>query len=233
MSIHRIVDGIGCLFDALAPRRCAGCGLPAPADVCEACVALSSTLPRPASRPTEWGAVHAALPFVPPVRQLIHHAKYRGRRGAAAVLGALVVERLWLTLLAGGSGPPAEVLLVPVPLGRRRRRARGYNQAALLAEALARPLARARPPGAELGTGHAVRLRETAPQVGRSGQDRRANVAGAFAWRGPPLHGRTVWVVDDVVTTGATVGALATVLQQAGASRIEGVAAAMVSADRA
>jgi ComF family protein len=172
-----------------------------------------------------WGAVHAALPFEPPVRSIVHHAKYRGRRSTAAVLGALVVERVWLPLIAGRGAPPADLLVVPVPLGTRRRRARGYNQAALLASALARQA------GAPMAADHhAVRLRETAPQVGRRGEERRANVAGAFAWRGPPLQGRAVWLVDDVVTTGATMGALATVMQQAGASRIDGVAAAMVSA---
>jgi len=217
-----------CVLDALAPRRCAGCGCPAPDDVCEACVELSLSLPQPPSRDAPWGAAHAALPFEPPVRSIVHHAKYRGRRGAAALLGSLVVERLWLTLLAGGSAPPPGLLVVPVPLGSRRRRARGYNQAALLARALARQA------GAPLAAeSEAVRLRETAPQVGRRGEERRANVAGAFAWRGPPLHGRPIWLVDDVVTTGATIGALATVMQQAGASRIEGVAAAMVSARRA
>src|SRR5207302_324859 len=113
--------------------------LPAAAEVCEACVELSLSLPQPASRPAAFGACHAALPFEPPVRSIVHHAKYRGRRGAAAVLGALVVERLWLTLTRGhGGAPPPRLLVVPVPLGRRRRRARGYNQAALLAAALAR-----------------------------------------------------------------------------------------------
>ncbi|HXA28380.1 MAG TPA: ComF family protein [Candidatus Angelobacter sp.] len=212
------------VLEALAPRRCAGCGLPAAGDVCEACVELSLTLAPPPSRALAFGACHAALPFEPPVRSIVHHAKYRGRRGAAAVLGALVVERLWPALTRGPShqAPPG-VVVVPVPLGPRRRRARGYNQAALLAAALARQA------GAPVAApGHALRLRDTAPQVGRRGEERRANVSGAFAWRGPPLHAATVWLVDDVVTTGATLAALATALQQAGASRIEGVAAAMV-----
>ncbi len=223
MSIHRVVEVARGVLDALAPRRCAGCALPAAGEVCEACVELTLSLRQPASRQLGFGDVHAALPFEPPVRQIVHHAKYRGRRGAAAVLGALVVERLWLTLTAAPR--PPRLLVVPVPLGPRRRRARGYNQAALLAAALARDAA-----VPVCSPEHAVRLRDTAPQVGRSAAGRAANVARAFAWRGPPLHGTAVWLVDDVVTTGATLAAAAMALQQAGASRIEGVAAAMVCA---
>jgi ComF family protein len=224
MSIHRIVDSGRAVLDALAPRRCAGCGSPAGEEVCEACVELSLALPPPATRPMPFGVCHAALPFEPPVRQIVHHAKYRGRRAGATALGALVVARLWGAL----APPPPELLVVPVPLGRLRRRSRGYNQAALLAGALARQAGAAIAPEA-----HAVRLRDTAPQVGHRGEERRANVAGAFAWRGPPLQGSAVWLVDDVVTTGATLAAAATALQQAGASRIEGVAAAMVCTRRA
>jgi ComF family protein len=209
------------LFDGLAPRRCAGCGLPAEGSVCEACVELCHLLPQPPSRPAAFGACHAALAFEPPVRSIVHHAKYRGERAAAALLGVLLTERLWSVLRR--TDPRADTLVVPVPLGRRRARARGYNQAALLAAALAR---QARLPVGD----HAVRLRETAPQVGLQGQARRANVDGAFAWHGPPLQGRPVWLVDDVLTTGATLAAAATALQQAGAGRIDGVAAAMVCA---
>jgi len=227
MSIHRVVGKVASALDALAPRRCAGCGLPAEGDVCEACVELALSLPQPPARTLAFGTCHAALPFEPPVRTIVHHAKYRGRRGAAAVLGALVVERIWAAL-THNRPHPAALLVVPVPLGHRRHRARGYNQATLLAAAIA---SQARAPIAP--PHHALRLRDTAAQVGRRGEDRRANLAGAFAWRGPPLQGTTVWLVDDVVTTGTTLAAVATALQQAGASRIEGVAAAMVHTHRA
>jgi ComF family protein len=192
--------------------------MPASGAVCEACVELCGILPQPPSRSTPYGACHAALPYGTPVSGMVHHAKYRGQRAAAAVLGALVVERLWASL----RNPPA-TLVVPVPLGARRRRARGYNQAALLAVALAR---QAGVPVSE----DLVRLRDTEAQVGRSGDDRRANLAGAFAWRGAALRGARVWLVDDVVTTGTTLAAAATSLQQGGAERIDGVAAAMVCA---
>jgi ComF family protein len=210
------------LLDALAPRRCAGCAMPGAAPVCQACVELCDLLAPPPPRATPYGACHAALPFEPPVRAIVHHAKYRGHRDAAALLGALVVDRLWLSLRTAvrSTGPP---VVVPVPLGRRRLRTRGYNQAALLAAALA---GQAGVPLSDL----AARTRETPPQVGRRGDQRRVALDGAFAWRGPWLAGRPVWLVDDVVTTGATLAAAATALQQAGAGRIDGVAAAMVGA---
>jgi predicted amidophosphoribosyltransferase len=134
-----------------------------------------------------------------------------------------------LTDLAAAPPPPTSPPLSPQPIldaqgvSKAFHISREPNQAALLAAALARQAGVA-------VTDRAVRLRDTPPQVGRSAVERRGALQGAFAWRGPSLRGRTVWLVDDVVTTGATLAALATAVQQAGAARIEGVAAAMVCA---
>jgi ComF family protein len=110
-------------------------------------------------------------------------------------------------------------LLVPVPLHRWRLMGRRYNQAALLTQALHRLT----------GTPHSpdvlVRTRRTQSQGGLSGGARRRNVAGAFAVRpgrgGARLHGARVVLVDDVLTTGATVNECARVLLLAGASRVD------------
>lgn len=112
--------------------------------------------------------------------------------------------------------------IVAVPLGSRRRRQRGYNQSALIAEAVAE--ARDVPVVEDL-----VRIRDTPPQSARDEVTRRDNVAGVFAWTGGDLCGAYVWLVDDVLTTGATVEAAAAVLAHAGASMIDVLVVAAVS----
>jgi predicted amidophosphoribosyltransferase len=117
---------------------------------------------------------------------------------------------------------PDGARLVAVPLHPRRRRQRGYDQAALLAAEL----------GRGLGTGPVpeglVRLRDTPPQVGLDRVRRRQNVVGAFAWRGAPLGGEPFVIVDDVTTTGATLEACALALRAAGAGPIVGLTVARV-----
>ena len=204
------------LVDTVAPRRCAGCDAPASDVLCELCVEIALALPPPPPRPTAYGACRAALPLASPARGAIHAAKYRGCRRAVHVLAAVAAERLAHGLLAGG--PPEAV--VAVPLGARRRRLRGFNQAEVAAAALC-DACRLAPPAPGLR-----RARETPAQVGLGVEARRRNLCDAFRWEGRPLAGGTVWVVDDVVTTGATLAAAARALQQAGAGRIEAVAIA-------
>jgi ComF family protein len=209
-------DGLARLIDTVAPRQCAGCRAPSPHILCEVCVEVALALPLPPPRAAAYGVCRAALPLVPPARGAIHAAKYRGCRRAIHVLAAVAAERLAPALLAGGR-PEA---VVPVPLGDRRRRLRGFNQAEVAAAALCAACRLAAPlPGLR-------RVRETPPQVGLGGGERRRNLGAAFRWEPAPLRGGTVWLVDDVVTTGATLLAAAAALQQAGAGRIEAVAVA-------
>jgi ComF family protein len=204
------------LLDTVAPRRCAGCDAPSPGILCEVCVEVAQALPLPAPRRALYGRCHAALPLAPPVRGVIHAAKYRGCRRAIHVLAAVAAERLAGGLLAGGV-PEA---VVAVPLGERRRRLRGYNQAEVAAASLC-AACRLPPPLPGLR-----RVRETPPQVGLGVAARRSNLESAFRWDGAPLQGGTVWLVDDVVTTGATLAAAAAAVTQGGAGRIEAVAVA-------
>ena len=211
-----VSEGLARLADTVAPRRCAGCGAPGAHVLCEVCVELALALPLPPPRAAAYGVCRAALPLAPPARGAIHAAKYRGRRRAIHVLAALAAERLAPELLA--TGPPEAV--VAVPLGARRRRLRGFNQAEVAAAGLCLAC-RLPPPRPGL-----CRVRETPAQVGLGEVERLRNLSGAFRWDGGRLGGGTVWLVDDVVTTGATFSAAAYALQQAGAGRIEAVAMA-------
>ncbi|MEO7333617.1 MAG: phosphoribosyltransferase family protein [Gemmatimonadota bacterium] len=104
---------------------------------------------------------------------------------------------------------------MPVPLAPKRLATRGYNQAERLAAALGRLT------GLEVVDAALARRRETPTQTALTPEGRRANMAGAFAGEG--VRGRTVVLVDDVLTTGATLGACAEALRVAGAARVDAV----------
>jgi competence protein ComFC len=106
-------------------------------------------------------------------------------------------------------------LILPVPLHRTRQRRRGYNQAQLLAEGLSRLTK------ISLGGKDCVRVRDTKPQTGLRGAERRKNVRGAFAVPRPErVKGASILLIDDVLTTGATLDSCATALRQAGAEQV-------------
>jgi ComF family protein len=108
-------------------------------------------------------------------------------------------------------------VIIPVPLAPIRQRERGYNQAALLARPLALAL------GLPYQASSIERTRETLSQVGLTLDERRRNVAGAFSACSSRVSSKAVLLVDDVLTTGATLDAAAAALRQAGASRIDAV----------
>jgi ComF family protein len=121
--------------------------------------------------------------------------------------------------------PDEPTILVPVPLHSSRERERGFNQAELLAQGLARGLARAREVGApQLEAGCLRRTRATAPQTGLSLRARQENVRGVFSVVRPErVRERVVVLVDDVMTTGATLSACALALKNAGAQGVLGL----------
>jgi ComF family protein len=145
-----------------------------------------------------------------PARKVVHGLKYRGIRALAGRMAAAV----------GPVAPDFDVAM-PVPLHGSRQRRRGFNQAELMLNELACPRAE----------GRLLRIRNTPHQVGLHHGERRSNVAGAFAYRGPSLTGLTVALVDDVVTTGATVNECARVLRDYGARHVIAVAYARASYD--
>jgi ComF family protein len=150
------------------------------------------------------------------LRTIIHNFKYENDTPLAKPLAGLLAERLARQM---STGPDEEAAaLVPVPLHPTRRRARGYNQA----ELLARELSRSTGLSIDLSL---VRIRETSSQVGLTMREREANVAGAFEWQRDDAP-RTVILVDDVCTTGATLAECAAVLKLKGARSVYAVTAA-------
>jgi ComF family protein len=144
------------------------------------------------------------------VRDAIHAFKFGGRRALAGPLGDLLAE-------SGGRIPPGPSidLVIAVPLHPSRERQRGFNQATLLARRLGRRW--------ELPVAHDVIRRATAttPQTELDAEARRENVRNAFVLRRPAaVAGRHVLLVDDIMTTGATVGECAACLRRAGAASV-------------
>ena len=146
-----------------------------------------------------------------PLRAIVHALKYDGRRSLARPLAGLLTQH-------GGSLLAGADLVVPVPLHRSRKRARGFNQAAEIARHL--PVARANV---------LKRVRPTASQTDLPAAQRHANVRNAFALRRHAnVAGLTLVLVDDVSTTGATLESCARVLREAGAREVRALTAARV-----
>lgn len=153
------------------------------------------------------------------LRQLILQLKFRRRERLGKRLGAFLVCP-WKKLDILNEGPPP--LIMPVPLFRSRERERGFNQALILAKGLRQELLKLEGrKRIRISAGVLIRTRATKPQTGLKFQARTENVRGAFAVVRPELFkGRNVVLVDDVMTTGATLSACASALKKAKAGKV-------------
>jgi ComF family protein len=167
-------------------------------------------------RAPQFDSAWAAFRMEPPVQQAIHALKYHASFVDARLLGQLLATRL------RGCGRALPDLLLPMPLHRSRLLRRGYNQALEVARVIGRELGLAVP--------HALaqRTRATADQIGKTAAQRRRNVRGAFAVSGA-VAGRHVALIDDVMTTGATLDELARACRAAGAAQVQAWAIARVA----
>ena len=180
----------------LTAECCPLCALPTPASsICGACL----------KRAPHFDATQAVFCYEFPVDSLIQSLKYAHRLASADFLGQA---------LAQISTPLRPDLIVPVPLSAIRLAQRGFNQAL----EIARPLARAL--GAPLDISHIHRRLDTTPQASLPWKERAKNVRHAFECE-IDLTGKTVMLVDDVMTTGATLDELARTLKAHGAARVE------------
>ena len=157
--------------------------------------------------PPPYQSLQAAFRYEEPVRHLVQALKFGSRHAHARVLGVLLAEHI----LTAGTRP--EVIL-PVPLSGPRYRARGFNQSLEIARSVARQT------GIPLDLAACRRIRTTDAQARLSADERRRNIRDAFATPAV-LPYRHVALLDDVVTTGATVGELAKTLRRSGVQRID------------
>lgn len=192
-------------FRAANLQFCRQCGRPLPVTgLCQHCRPYQPTL----------SGLLAVSSYQGVLRSCIHALKYDGNTRLAEPLGEVLAEA-YLT-----SGMQADVI-ISVPLHNERQQQRGYNHAQLLAEVCASHL------HIPLRDDIVVRHRATSAQVGLKAHERQQNVAGAFvctpAFQSGSLYGRTLLIIDDVYTTGATLGACAAPLFTAGAKAVWGL----------
>lgn len=215
-------------LDLLFPPKCVGCG-----DVgsficpsCEAalprvrppvCPLCGKPQPQAALCPGCWGwrpainGIRSPFTFDGSIRRAIHDLKYHNLRALSATLAGQLARHL------SENPMPAEVL-VPVPLHPARLRERGYNHSALLAKDLGATS------GIPVDEGTLVRKKNSEPQAKtNSVEQRRENVAQAFAVRDRALKGKKVLLIDDVCTSGATLNSCAAALIKGGASSVWGL----------
>jgi ComF family protein len=198
-DLHSFCPPCWASLNFLGERGCTTCGIPLAATdsgTCAICLVKPPLITR----------TRAAVEYGDVARHLAVGLKY-GRKIALAK----AMARYMAPLL---DGMAADALLVPVPLHRRRLAMRGFNQSLLVTRELGRLKS------LEIAPGLIRRKRATPPLKGMSFSQRRRTVAGAFESR-PEAAGRSIVLIDDVLTTGSTSEACARCLKQAGATRIE------------
>ncbi len=200
----------------IRPPVCDRLGIPLPYDIGGPALSAEAVADPPVFDRARSVAHHTGA-----VRELVHDLKFRDRDDVVDLLANWMAD-------AGRDLIAVAEVIVPVPLGRWRLLRRTFNQSALLAQALARRA------GMTYDPLSLVRTRATASQVGLTRLQREDNVRGAFAVpekRRSRIDGKSVLLIDDVMTTGATVSACTRALRNAGAERVDVLTVAVVTGD--
>lgn len=196
--------------DLVFPPHCVGCERVG-SFLCSHC--LSATTPAEDRSAPGFDELRACVKYEGGIRAAIHALKYERQVRMVRPLGELLAG------MVEDAGWPID-LVMAVPLHSTRLHERGYNQAGLLGRFLAQRMGREFDPAA------LRRIRATESQVNLTMHERRDNVAGAFVADAGIVCGKRVLVIDDVLTTGATLGACAEALRAAGAAQVFGAAVA-------
>ena len=191
----------------LGLHACRQCAIPIDGELAGAGIVLCGDC---RISPPPFDAAVAALRYKGKTRTLIHRYKFSGKTRLAGALGPLLCAALHRVGAVEGID-----LVIPVPLHRRRLFQRGYNQSWLLAAEVGKAF------GVPVAADILARARFTGPQFSLSRADRRKNITKAFAVASPErLAGKAVLLVDDIMTTGVTLGEAARTLKHQGAARV-------------
>jgi len=222
--VYYLNKGFWVGLDWLFPPVCGGCGNPGTRwcrecqkkvqvindPVCDACglpQAYSGLCKRCQQKRPSFQHLRSWAVFENPVQAALHRLKYRRDIGLGEALSSQLagfVDQLGWSI----------DMLIPIPLGKKRLRERGYNQVAMVSRPLSIQL------GLDYCPNALWRARETRSQVGLSAKERQENVQNAFLADGKVVNGRSILLMDDVSTTGATLSAAAEALYASGAHTV-------------
>lgn len=224
-------------LDWIFPPECSGCAAagirwcsdceskltPLQKNLCMVCgypISRDTICTRCSEKRPEYTELRSVYEYKEELRNAIHHLKYYNDLGVGEVFGSKCANHIknlkWKI-----------DMIIPVPLGKKRRMERGYNQAALIAYPMALKL------GIPYDSRKLQRIKETISQVEYHLEQRKQNVHEAFTASAAELAGKSVLVVDDVITTGSTIEDCARALKKAGATNVYGlsVARTMIKGD--
>ncbi len=217
-------------LDFIFPKKCVSCGRFG-AYICFACTAKIEVIEHPVcpicQRQAIGGKTHpgcrtkftldglvVGFRYRGPIKLAISRIKYKWIWDIAYTVNDLLAERIWKFNI------PQEFVLVPIPLHVRRKNWRGFNQAELICQILAKKFG--------CKTQNLLKRQvETKTQVGLTREERKKNIKGAFTLNSSNVRGKTIILVDDVYTTGATMGEACRLLKQSGARVVWGMAIAL------